>query len=341
MAPPCPQVDVGGARGRQWLGSWVADDPASLRPNPADRAAEGTGCAPAVPRLSVRIDIMSIIGATLTSAPGRTRHHACSRADVSAGVLYVVDFVPWRSALPSSTTTGRWRSHTAAVRPAGWRTRWPRSSRAVELGYRYLETDVHATARRRPAGLPRRTLDRVTDRRGRGRPAALVGRCRRPGSAGSSRSRCWRTCSAPGLTSGSTSTSRRPPPSQPLVRPRRTGALDRVCVASFSHRRLAAVRAALGPRLCTSLEPPRRRSGCAPPRSAPAAHRLAPTARHAPSCRTGSGPLRGRHARRWCELAHARGQQVHVWTVDRAAEMHRLLGPGRRRPDDRRDGHAA
>ena len=43
-------------------------------------------------------------------------------------------------------------------------------SQAVALGYRYLETDVHATVRRRADRLPRPRLDRVTDATRAGSP---------------------------------------------------------------------------------------------------------------------------------------------------------------------------
>jgi len=99
--------------------------------------------------------------------------------------------------------------------------------------------------------------------------------------------------------------------------------VDRVCVASFSSSRLAAARAAVGPERCTALAT----RGVARLRAAavhPAVHRLAPRGVPCAQVPDRVGRLRvvtpGLVA-----AAHARGQQVHVWTVDEAADMHRLL----------------
>ena len=107
---------------------------------------------------------------------------------------------------------------------------------------------------------------------------------------------------------------------------RRTGALDRVCVASFSARRVAAVRRRVGARLCTALAPP----GVALLRLA-ATHRLADalSPRRAPCAQVPDrlGPFRvvtpGLVA-----LSHRRGLRVHVWTVNAAAQMTQLLDMG-------------
>ena len=98
---------------------------------------------------------------------------------------------------------------------------------------------------------------------------------------------------------------------------RRTNAVRRVCIGSFSDRRLARVRAALGPELCTSLGP----RGTARLRRPPATRSLCP--RRARRCRcerrgsrSPTSAVRG---------AHRLGIQVHVWTIDDPQEMHRLL----------------
>jgi glycerophosphoryl diester phosphodiesterase len=198
--------------------------------------------------------------------------------------------------------------------------------RAVELGYRYLETDAQVTADGVLVAFHDATLDRVTDRTG-----AIA-------------SMPWREVRAARIAGaepiplladvlGSWPRARfiLDPKSDAAVGPlveaiRAAGAVDRVCVGSFSHRRLAAVRAALGPRLATSMSPVElcrlrlAASGLLPRAAAP---RAAVCAQIPP-----------RHRRvqlaepRLIGLAHALGLPVHVWTVNQATDMRRLLDMG-------------
>jgi glycerophosphoryl diester phosphodiesterase len=198
--------------------------------------------------------------------------------------------------------------------------------RAVDLGYRYLETDVHATADGVLLAFHDHRLERVTDRSGEVArlPWSTVSRARIGG--------------------------REPIPLledllgtwpeirvnidvkevgavAPLVRAvRRTRALDRVCVASFSPRRLAAVRDALGPRLCSALST----VGAARLRlaaSLPAVRRLARVDAGCAQLPERLGPLVVVTAA-LVDLAHHRGLPVHVWTVDDPARMRHLLDLG-------------
>jgi glycerophosphoryl diester phosphodiesterase len=195
---------------------------------------------------------------------------------------------------------------------------------AIELGFRYLETDVQATADDvvvtshddelvRTTGLPGRiTALRFTDL------AAARVNGQEPIPKLEDVLGTW-----PDVRVNVDAKSDR------VVRPlidtiQRTRAIDRICVGSFSGKRLKQIRAALGPRLCTSYGPFdtfRWRLASIGPLGALLPDR--PCAQ-VPVSRYGV-PLVTTATMR---TAHARGVQVHVWTVDDSAEMRRLLDLG-------------
>jgi glycerophosphoryl diester phosphodiesterase len=189
---------------------------------------------------------------------------------------------------------------------------------AVQLGYRYLETDVHATADGRLAAFHDPDLQR--------------------------------TCGRPGLISDLTSAELsevRVDGSEPIpmmedlfeefpearfnidaksdeaVEPlidllRRTATLDRVCIGSFSHRRLQRIRSAFGDYVCTSASPREVASwmgGGAP---------VGPDCLQVPESQ-GRLPV---VTERSIARARSAGLPVHVWTIDDAASMQKLIDLG-------------
>jgi glycerophosphoryl diester phosphodiesterase len=195
----------------------------------------------------------------------------------------------------------------------------PAFQHAIDLGYTYLETDVHATSDGVLVAFHDADLSRT---------------CGRPGTINSLP---WREVSAARVAG------REPIPlfedligSFPEARVnidckansalpsliaslKRLDCLDRVCLGSFSDRRLRRLRSEFGSRLCSSFGP---------------AQTL--------SLRTGARvPFGGQVAQVPVQVgrlrivtpatvarAHRRGYQVHVWTIDDPDEMTRLLDLG-------------
>jgi glycerophosphoryl diester phosphodiesterase len=201
---------------------------------------------------------------------------------------------------------------------------------AVDLGLGYLETDVHATRDGVLLAFHDDRLDRVTDATGvvSALPWSQVRSARIGGVEpiplledvlGS-----W-----PGVRVNIDV--KAAPAIGPLTRAIvRTGALDRVCVASFSGRRRAAVRRALGPGLATSVGPFRvaswRLGGAVPGLGAVLARAAlsGAAAVQVPERGAGLDVVTPASLRR----AHEAGAQVHVWTINDKAQMHRLLDLG-------------
>ncbi len=194
---------------------------------------------------------------------------------------------------------------------------------AIELGYRYLETDVHVTADGELVAFHDEALDRVTDRTGRiaQLPWREVERARIHGTGTIPRLEdllgAWDHVRVNVDPKHDRAVG-------PLVRAvQRTGAVDRVAVGAFSDRRIARVRDQLGPRLCTGMGP----RAVAKLRAASAGVPVGPIAGVCAQV----PPRFGRVSvvtERFVAEAHRRGVVVHAWTIDDPAEMHRLLDLG-------------
>lgn len=208
---------------------------------------------------------------------------------------------------------------------------------AISLGYRYLETDVHASADGVVVVCHDPTLARTA-----GRPGLI-------------RELTWRDLAdvkvqgnepLPRLDEVLSSwpgarfniDAKHPSVVGPLAEIlRRRGELDRVCVTSFSDGRIAALRRLLGPGLCTAMGP-----------RAITALRVAsllplPTSRAEGATRPGWSrawagaaaaqvPISSRKVpvtdRRFVAAAHRAGLAVHTWTIDDEATMGALLDLG-------------
>lgn len=196
--------------------------------------------------------------------------------------------------------------------------------RAAGLGYRYFETDVHATADGRLVAFHDATLDRVTD--ARGRIADLSWKeVRRARVAGTEPLPLFEELLEEFPDARWNVDIKAAPAQRPLVDLiRGTGSWDRVCVGSFSEARVAGAARLAGPRLATSygirgvLGLRLRSYGI------PAPVRQGAVCAQVPETQNGVRVVDERFVR----TAHARGLQVHVWTINDPDRMEALLDLG-------------
>jgi glycerophosphoryl diester phosphodiesterase len=193
--------------------------------------------------------------------------------------------------------------------------------RAVRMGYRYLETDAHATADGVILAFHDHELDRVTDRKGA--VAALPWSFVREARIGGREPipRLDELLDAFPDTFVNIDAKHDAAVDGVVEAIKRTGAQDRVCLASFSDRRITRMRGQL-PGVVSSLGSRGVGRVLAGPAGRPA--RLAAECIQVPPYARGVSVV----TRRMVDRCHRLGMQVHVWTIDDPAEMHRLLDLG-------------
>ncbi len=198
---------------------------------------------------------------------------------------------------------------------------------AVDLGYTVIETDLQVTADGVPVLFHDEQLDRVTDARGgiADRTWAELSRVRVGGrepiprlddAVASFPTVRWNIDVKTDAGVG------------PLIDRLDAvdGLSDRVCVGSFDDQRLRAIRRALGQRVCTSAGPRQVRALRLGSYAGPASL-LVPIDADCVQIPEVHGSVRLVDAR-LLAAAHRAGLPVHVWTVNDAADMRRLLDLG-------------
>lgn len=244
-----------------------------------------------------------------------------------AGILQDVTHAYLSSPLPVALAhRGGWLTDDRGERITELENTATAFQNAIDLGYTYLETDVHATSDGVLMAFHDTTLDRTTDRSGtigdlphREVARALVAG-REPVPLMEDLLGSWPHARFNIDLKADAAV-------EPVVEAlRRTGAWNRVCLGSFDQARLERVRALVGPRVATSCGPldvVRLRLGSL-------SGLLSPLTPRGPACaqipmRHGSFPVLSRDLIR---TAHRAGMQVHVWTVNDPGVMERLLDAG-------------
>ncbi|NIK59509.1 glycerophosphodiester phosphodiesterase [Kribbella shirazensis] len=191
---------------------------------------------------------------------------------------------------------------------------------AVDLGYRYLETDLHATRDGVVIAFHDTRLDRVTDRAGviAELPWSEVSKAKINGHEPIPRldelleqfpeTRFNLDIKAEGGL-------------EPAAKVLQSmGAIDRICVSSFSQSRVRRIRKLLGPRLCTGYGDWETALIRFLPFGVPARGACLQIPERYGALRVLTPGL--------VKRAHARGKQVHLWTVDDADVIRRMLDAG-------------
>lgn len=197
--------------------------------------------------------------------------------------------------------------------------------RAVQEGFHYLETDVHATSDGVVVVQHDDLLDRTTDGAGAvaGQPWSVVREVKVGGREPVLRLDELLEELPEALINIDVKADSAV--EHVIATLRRCDALGRVCLASFSDARLARLRELGGPELLTSMGPRSvgafwAAAGTGLPLAGLARGRMAQVPRR-------QGPLTV-VTPRFVRFARRRAVEVHVWTVDDPAEMRELLGWG-------------
>ena len=194
---------------------------------------------------------------------------------------------------------------------------------AADLGYRYLETDAYATRDGVLVSFHDDKLDRVSDAKGKIEELTWAD-VRKARIGGSEPVPLMEELFARFPDMRINIDPKHDAAVAPLITLiKRLGIESRVCVGSFSGKRIKQAQDAFEGRVCTSLGP----GGVLKLKSASAG---VPLRRWPEGC--AQVPVKGGGVtivtRRFVEAAERHGLQVHVWTIDDEAEMRRLIDLG-------------